>query len=42
MLNFDLEGDDIEKYSFLIEMEEKIPHIACTKWEEEKSLFTGP
>ena len=34
--NFDLEGDDIENSSFLIEMEEKIPHIAYTKWEEEK------
>lgn len=33
---FDLEGDDIENSSFLIEMEEKIPHIAYTKWEEEK------
>ena len=34
--NFDLEGDDIENSSFLIEIEEKIPHIAYTKWEEEK------
>ena len=34
--NFDLEGEDIENSSFLIEMEEKIPHIAYTKWEEEK------
>ena len=34
--NFDLEGDDIENSSFLIEMEEKIPHLAYTKWEEEK------
>merc|ERR1712148_99654 len=34
--NFDLEGDDIENSPFLIEMEEKIPHIAYTKWEEEK------
>ena len=34
--NFDLEGDDVENSSFLIEMEEKIPHIAYTKWEEEK------
>merc|ERR1712240_272756 len=34
--NFDLEGDDIENSSFLIEMEEKIPHIAYTNWEEEK------
>ena len=34
--NFDLEGDDIENSSFLIEMEEKMPHIAYTKWEEEK------
>ena len=34
--NFDLEGDDIENSSFLVEMEEKIPHIAYTKWEEEK------
>ena len=31
--NFDLEGDDVENSSFLIEMEEKIPHIAYTKWE---------
>ena len=29
--NFDLEGDYIENSSFLIEMEEKIPHIACSK-----------
>ena len=34
--NLDLEGDDIENSSFLIEMEEKIPHIAYTKWEEKK------
>lgn len=34
--NFDLEGEDIENSSFLIEIEEKIPHIAYTKWEEEK------
>ena len=32
-----MEGDDIENSSFLIEMEEKIPHIAYTKWEEEKN-----
>merc|ERR1712240_997909 len=36
--NFDLEGDDIENSSFLIEIEEKIPHIAYTKWEEEISI----
>ena len=34
--NFNLEGDDIENSSFLIEMVEKIPHIIYTKWEEEK------
>ena len=34
--NFDLEGDDIESSSFLIEMEEKIHHLEYTKWEEEK------
>ena len=35
--NFDLEGEDVENSSFLIEMEEKIPHIIYTKWEEEKN-----
>ena len=34
--NFDLGGDDIQNSLILIEMEEKIPHIAYTKWEEEK------
>ena len=34
--NFDLEGDDVENSTFLIEMEEKVPHIIYTKWEEEK------
>ena len=34
--NFDLKGEGIENNSFLIEMEEQIPHIAYTKWEEEK------
>ena len=34
--NFDLEGDDIENSSFQIEMDETIPHIAYTKWAEEK------
>ena len=34
--NFDLEGEDVENSSFLIEMEEKIPHLIYTKWEEEK------
>ena len=35
--NFDLEGDDVENSTFLIEMEEKVPHIVYTKWEEEKT-----
>ena len=35
-----MERDDIENSSFLIEMEEKIPHIAYTKWEEEKIKMT--
>ena len=35
--NFNLEGDEIENSSFLIEIEEKIPHIVYTKWEEEKT-----
>ena len=34
--NLNLEGDEIENSSFLIEIEEKIPHIVYTKWEEEK------
>ena len=34
--NFELEGDDVENSSFLIEIEEKVPHIVYTKWEEEK------
>ena len=34
--NFDLEREDVENSSFLIEMEEKIPHMIYTKWEEEK------
>ena len=34
--NFDLEGDDVENSSCLIELEENLPHIAYTKWEEEK------
>ena len=34
--NFELEGDDVENSSFLIEIEEKVPHIIYTKWEEEK------
>ena len=31
-----MKGDDIENSSFLIEMEEKMPHISYTKREEEK------
>ena len=34
--NFDLDSCDAENSTFLIEMEEKIPHIVYTKWEEEK------
>ena len=34
--NFELEGDDVENSSFLIEIEEKVPHIVYPKWEEEK------
>ena len=35
--NFDLEGDDVENSTFLIETEEKVPHIKYTKWEEKKA-----
>ena len=35
--NFDLEGNDVENSTFLIEMEEKIPHQVFIKWEEEKA-----
>ena len=34
--NFDLEGNDVENSTFLIEMEEKTPHAVYIKWEEEK------
>ena len=34
--NFNLDSGDAENSTFLIEMEEKIPHIVYTKWEEEK------
>ena len=34
--NFKLEEDDVENSTFLIEMEEKIPHSTYIKWEEEK------
>ena len=34
--NFDIEGSDVENSTFLIEMEEKIPHLVFIKWEEEK------
>ena len=35
--NFDIEGTDSGNSTFLIEMEEKVPHIVYTKWEEEKT-----
>ena len=35
--NFDLEGYDVENSTFLIDMEEKVPHIVYTKWEEQKT-----
>ena len=35
--NFDIEGTDTGNSTFLIEMEEKVPHIVYTKWEEEKT-----
>ena len=34
--NFNLDSGDAENSTFLIEIEEKIPHIVYTKWEEEK------
>ena len=34
--NFDLEGNDVENSTFLIEIEEKVPHDVFIKWEEEK------
>ena len=34
--NFNLDCGDAENSTFQIEMEEKIPHIVYTKWEEEK------
>ena len=37
--NFNLEGDDVENSSFLIEIEEKILHIAYNKWEEENDIL---
>ena len=38
--NFNLDSGDAENSTFLIEMEEKIPHIVYTKWEEEKIKLT--
>ena len=34
--NFNLDSDNAKNSTFLIEMDEKIPHIVYTKWEEEK------
>ena len=34
---FELEGNEMENSTFLIEMEQKLPHDTYIKWEEEKS-----
>ena len=35
--NFDLEGNEVENSTFLIEIEEKVPHKIYIKWEQEKA-----
>ena len=37
MLQLDIEGTDSGNSTFLIEMEEKVPHVIYTKWKEEKT-----